>query len=183
MRSYTFEGIILKRLNIGEADKLVTFFTKEKGKITLKVRGLRKINSKRAGSLELFNLVKASAVRGRGLIDTLTEVQVLAHHGDWKNFLGKINLAYQLCEVIDKLLPDEEAHPQIFSLLSENLNQISYLKNDWESQMRSWLIGLMVELGYWPQKKEFTGDINQFIENIIQRPINSPKILNKLRSR
>jgi DNA repair protein RecO (recombination protein O) len=183
MRSYSFEGIILKRINIGEADKLITFFTKEKGKITLKVRGLRKISSKRAGSLELFNLVKASAVKGRGTIDTLTEVQVLAHHGDWKNFLGKINLAYQLCEVIDKILPEEEAHPQVFRQLSDYLSQISYLKNDWESQMRIWLISLLVELGYWPQQKEFTGDINQYIENIVQRPINSPRILNKLRSR
>ena len=124
MRTYTVEGIVIKRQNIGEADKLITLFTETLGKITLLARGIRKSSSRRVGSLELFNQVKVSAARGRGELDTLTEVQVLNSFSPWRRFLGRITLAYQLCEIVDKLTPDRQPHPEIFTLLSLSLSQI-----------------------------------------------------------
>ena len=84
MRTYTVEGIVIKRQNIGEADKLITLFTETLGKITLLARGIRKSSSRRVGSLELFNQVKVSAARGRGELDTLTEVQLLNSFSPWR---------------------------------------------------------------------------------------------------
>ena len=181
MRSYTTEGIVIKRSNFGEAGKLITLFTKDQGKVTLIARGLRKLSSKRAGSLELFNLVKFHAVQGKTSLDTLTEVQFLNSFPSWKKHLGRITLAYQLCEAIDKLTPDREPHPEIFAILKNSLFEIGKLKIDWKLKIEDWLIEISRELGYWPRDQKFSGDIYSFLETITSRPLHSPKLLNRLK--
>jgi DNA repair protein RecO len=180
MHSYTLEGIIIKRLNVGEADKIITLFSREMGKVSLKAAGIRKLQSKRAGPLELFNRVKVSAVRGRGNLDVLTEVDILDTFSSWKHHLGRVNIAYQLVEVIDKLTPDSQPHPQVFSILSGALSDINTLGPDWKDNLEDWFLDILKDLGYWPKEEEFSGDIYKFIEEIIGRPLHSPGILKKL---
>ncbi|TSC88353.1 MAG: DNA repair protein RecO (recombination protein O) [Microgenomates group bacterium Gr01-1014_16] len=181
MYSYTDEGIVIKRSNIGEAGKLITIFSKTHGKITAIAKGLRKPTSKRAGLLELFNLVKFHAVQGRGEIDTITEVILIESYSSWRKHLGRVTLAYQLAEVIDKLTPDHQPHPEIFEILSDSLSHISLLKNDWKLSLESWILNILIELGYWPKAKQFTGNIWKYVESIVNRPLHSPKLLNKLK--
>ncbi len=181
MNSYSDLGVVLKRLNLGEADKLVTLYTLHHGKVTAIARGLRKPTSKRAGSLELFNIVKSSFIKGKGDLDTLAEVQILESNPGWRRHLGRVNLAYQLAEVVDKLTPDHQPHPEIFTILSQSLSQIGEFGRDWELKIKNLKLKILVELGYWPKLREFTGDVDQFIESLINRPLNSPKILEKLR--
>jgi len=58
MKSYKTEGIIIKRKNFGEADRILTIFTKNKGKISIVAKGVRKINSRRAPHIELLQKQK-----------------------------------------------------------------------------------------------------------------------------
>ncbi len=181
MRSFTVEGVVIKRSNLGEADRIITLFTKSHGKIAVVARGVRKLTSRRAGSLELFNLVKAQVVAGRGELDTLAEVQVLETFKSWRKHLGRVNLAYQLCEAVDKLTADHQPHPQVFEILSLSLSQISHLNSDWKLKIEDWLLEILIDLGFWPADKEFAGDVTEFIEEISSRPYNSPKLLQKLK--
>jgi len=179
--SYTDEGIVIKRSNIGEAGKLITIFSKNHGKITAIAKGLRKPTSKRAGLLELFNLVKFHAVQGRGELDTLTEVQLIDSFSSWRKHLGRVTLAYQLAEVIDKLTPDHQPHPEIFEILSGSLSQISKYGSDWSLKIKNLKLKILRELGYWPEDREFLEDIDTHIEQLINRPLHSPKLLSKLK--
>ena len=181
MNSYSVEGIVIKRHNLGEADKLITLFTPDHGKITVMAKGIRKLSSKRAGSLELFNLVKAAIVKGRGDLDTLTEVQTLHTFSSWRKHLGRVTLAYQLAEVVDKLTPDRQPHPRVFEILKNSLSQIGNLKIDWKTKIDQWLLNILIDLGYWPLHKPFTGDIQSFMEDIANRPLHSHKLLNRLK--
>lgn len=181
MYSYTDEGIVIKRSNIGEADKFITLFSKNHGKITAIAKGLRKPTSKRAGLLELFNLIKFHAVQGRGGLDTLTEVQLINSFSSWRKYLGRVTLAYQLAEAIDKITPDRDPHPEIFEILSLSLSQISNLKFDWKLNIEHWTLNILQELGYWPKNQDFSGDVYEFLERILSRPLHSPKFLSKLK--
>ena len=183
MNSYSDIGIVLKRSNLGEADKLVTFYTQHHGKVTAIARGLRKPTSKRAGSLELFNVVKTSFIKGKGELDTIAEAQILESHPGWRRHLGRVNLAYQLAEVIDKLTPDHQPHPEILEILRESLSKIGSFGIDWQLKIKNLKLKILVELGYWPKAKEFIGEVDQFIEGLINRPLNSPKLLIKLRGK
>lgn len=181
MASYKVEGIILKRSNFGEAGKLITLFSRDHGKITLKAIGIRKTTSKRAGSLELFNHVKAVVIKGKGDLDTLTEVETLNVFASWKKFLGRITLAYQLAETVDKLTPDRQPHPEIFDILLQSLSQIGSLTDNWKQATDDWLVQIMQELGYLEKEVSFTGDIQRLIEETSLRPLHSPKLLSRLK--
>jgi len=181
MRSHNLEGIIIKRINVGEADKIITVFTRELGKISLKATGIRKLQSKRAGVLELFNHVKITAVHGRGNLDVLTEVDIQNTFSSWKHHLGRVNIAYQLAEVIDKLTPDGQPHPQVFEILNTAFLEINELDSNWNLKLETWILDIIKDLGYWPAEEIFTGDIYKFIEEIINRPLHSPGILKRLK--
>lgn len=181
MHSYTDEGIVIKRHNFGETDKIISLYTKTHGKITLMARGIRKLTSKRAGSLDLFNQIKFHAVSGRGEMDTLTEVQLMSDHMNWKKHLGRVNVAYQLCELIDKLTADRQSHPEIYNILSLSLSQITTLGVDWELQIKNLKLKILEELGYWHEDKKHAGNLDDLIESLSERPLHAHKILAKLR--
>lgn len=181
MHSYTDIGLVIKRHNLGEADKLITLYSKDHGKVTLKARGVRKLTSKRAGSIDLFNYIKFHAVSGRGEIDTLTEVENISDFSNWKIHLGRVNIAYQLCELVDKLTPDHEPHPEIFNILKDLLLKIGELGLDWELEIVNWKLSILEKLGYWDKSKVFDGDVNQFVESVSERPLHAHKILHMLK--
>ncbi len=181
MRSYNLEGIIIKRINFGETDKIITLYTRDRGKVSLMAKGIRRISSRRAGSLELFNLVKVSAVPGRGQLDILTEVQLIKPYSAWKAHIGRVNIAYQMIETIDKLTPENQPHEKIFEILNLALDHIGNLGSQWQATTQTWLLEILRELGFWPHNQEFTGDIYEFIEKISERPLNSPKLLKRLK--
>jgi DNA repair protein RecO (recombination protein O) len=180
VKKFNFTGVVISRRNVGEADKLITFYSLEMGKITLRAGGVRKITSKRAGSLELFNLVRASGVSGRGQIFTLTEVQLLNSYSSWKGQLGRVNLAYQVSEAVARLTPDSEPHPEVYTLLTGYLDSISSLGDDWQQQTSDFLLQLLVILGFWPEDKSYSGDIYALVESVSNQKFNSSQVLRKI---
>ncbi len=181
MKSISLEGIVIKRHNFGEADKILTIFSKQHGKISVIAKGVRKTTSRRAGSLELFNLIKCQVVQGKNNMTILTEVQLLDPFSSWRSHLGRVNIAYQLSEVLDKLLPEYEPHLEVYEQATSYLKDIGRLTDDWKMVTKHWFVTILSELGYWPVGENFDGDIYEFIEEIISRPLHSPKLLNRLK--
>ena len=83
--SFKTEGIILKRMNYGEADRILTIYTLHHGKIRAMAKGVRKLQSRKAGSLELFNHSVLFLIKGKNL-DLVTEAQTIDL---FKSFLPK----------------------------------------------------------------------------------------------
>src|SRR3989304_6032467 len=104
MRSDKTEGIIIKRKNFGEADRMLTVLTPRHGKIKIIAKGVRKISSRRSSHVELLNLSILTLHEGKILI--LTEAETLNHFQDLKDNLKKSGLAFYLCELVDGLLPE-----------------------------------------------------------------------------
>src|SRR5437773_110507 len=77
MPVYKAEGIVIRRANLGEADRLVTLFCLDHGKVTVAARGARKMKSRFVGRLELFSHVRALLAVGRTL-DVVSQVGVAA---------------------------------------------------------------------------------------------------------
>jgi DNA repair protein RecO (recombination protein O) len=181
MAVYKTEAIVLRRINFGEADKILTVFSKHYGKIRLIAKGIRKMTSRKGGSLELFNRVTLFLVRGRNL-DLVSEVQVKDSFSGFRKDLERVSLAYYLCELVDKLCPDRQSHEEIFSLLVKNLAGLE--KPDLDNQERdkmtqSFEKELLKILGFWPEEEKKT-NAQLFIEEIIERKLKAPRFLTKL---
>ena len=64
-RLYRLQGIILRRRDLGEADRLLTVFTRDRGKLNLLAKGVRRAASRKAGHIEPFTYRSCSLQRAR----------------------------------------------------------------------------------------------------------------------
>lgn len=124
MRAFKTEGIIIKRRDFRDADRILTVFTKQYGKIQVKAAGIRRIPSRRSPHVELLNHAVLTLYKGNAF-PVLTEAQAIEHYAPIKNDLSKIGFAYHICELIDKLCPDNQENSQIFFQLKNILNRLS----------------------------------------------------------
>src|SRR5512132_1914795 len=117
MERFEEEALVLSTLDYGEADRLVTLFTKGRGKVTAFSAGARKSKRRFAGALEPFTLLKARLCERRG--DTYRLDGVDVETGFWavRGELRLIARALYCVELCRELVKDGEAHPELFSLL------------------------------------------------------------------
>ena len=92
---YKTEGIILSQKKIGEADKLLAIYTKDRGKIFCIAKGARKPLSRKTGHIELGNWCKLYIAQGKNL-DILTEAILIKNFGGDNTSEQKSNMIYHL---------------------------------------------------------------------------------------
>ena len=74
-KSIRVQAMILAHYNYGESDRFVRMLTPDRGKLSALARGVRKMNSRKAGHLEPFTVVSAQLVQGRGSAWTVQQVE------------------------------------------------------------------------------------------------------------
>jgi len=176
-RSYTSEGIVLARKNYGEADRIISVFSKDKGRIAFIAKGTRRPKSRKRGHIEIFNRVKFQAVTGRGL-DIITEAEVIDDFKDIRKSLKKISLAYYFMEVIGRITHEGEGNTGVYDLLLESLEKLKSAKLLKKLRLE-FLNSLLILLGYWPQGKSLP-DPDQKLEEVIERQIYSARVGKRL---
>ncbi len=175
-KNYKLEGIILKRKNYAEADRLLTIFTKQKGKICCLAKGVRKINSKRAPFLELFNQIRLYLVKGWNF-DLISEVELIQNFPHIQRKLTKISQVYWLVELIEKLSAEGQKNLIIYNLLLtylEKINKENYLPTELMLEFQK---KLLLTLGFGLPKIVNQKNLDKFIEHILNKKINSRKLL------
>jgi len=171
--TYKTEGIVLKRKNFGEADKILTIYTKHYGKIKVLAKGIRKPTSKKSPTLELFNWVKIFVSRGRGL-DIIKESQIIRSFRGWKKNLGKVEVAFYFCELVERLAPENVPNLKIFNLLTGSLLGLSQInEGSLEQAVKIFEQRILEESGFWPKGNKPKIDFKEYIEKIIERKLKS----------
>ena len=122
-RSYHCEALTLKKFPVGEADLLVTLYTREKGKVRAMARGARRSNSKLVGHFEPLTQVKLSLAQGRDL-DYVTQAQVLSGFASLKDNLGAITKGLYLAELVDGFGSEANPNQPLYRLVIDALQAI-----------------------------------------------------------
>jgi len=178
MRQQKTEGIIIKRNNYSEADRLLTIFTKRLGKIRVKAAGVRKLTSRRSPHIELLNLSVVSLYQGKGM-PVLTEVTCVDNFSGIKEDLSKVGFAYHVCELIDGLCAENEENEVIFELLHETLTRLGSKENI-VSVINEFEIELLTILGFYRQSNTSSAiDTTSYIEQILEKKLKTKRILHK----
>lgn len=175
--TYSSEGFILGRRNFGEADRIITIFTKDFGKISLMAKGVRKLTSRKRGGIEIFNKIKFSGVKGKSL-DILTEVSVLESYDITRSDLRRVSVGYYFCELIGKTTRDNEKHEELFNILNEYFKKLEVSGNLKELRL-NFIKDMLVELGFWPSGKKIDNP-DMVLESIIERKLNSSRVGKKM---
>ena len=176
MSTYKTEGVILKRSNYGEADRILTIYTKQYGKIRAIAKGVRKITSRKGGNLELFNHCVLFLAEGRNL-DIITEAQVVNSFSRLSQDLEKTAGAFYLVELVDQLTPDGQANRQVFDLLVSALAKLLDCQTD--QVLADFEVSLLRLLGFWSDTID-RRSVKSYIESIIERKLRSPEFQNKV---
>jgi DNA repair protein RecO (recombination protein O) len=129
MNKQTTDGIILKRVNFGEADKILTLLTPEKGKIRAIAKGVRREKSKLAGGLELLSVSQIGYISGRGDLQQIVSSRLSKHYSDIVTDFERVQLAYKAIEWIDKITEDDD-NGEYYEYLKQAFEQLDDLKND-----------------------------------------------------
>ena len=178
------EGIVIKRKNFGETDKIITVFTRNQGKIRLIAKGIRKISSRRASHIELFKHVKITYNKFKALF-VLTDALSMDEYNFSDKNLNKLAYAYYLSEIIDQLVPESQPMEDIFELFKKSLKEISQLEytKDLDKQFPYLASGIMATLGYLPQNTVVTlPNLVNLVEDLSERRLKTPKLLLHLAS-
>jgi DNA repair protein RecO (recombination protein O) len=180
MHNFKTEGIIVKRRNFNEADRIVTILTKEFGKLQVKATGVRRITSRRSSHVELLNLTALSLYKGQHM-PVLIEAQMLENFQKIKDDLDKTGFAYHICELVDGLCPEGQEQGNVFELVKTTLTQLETTE-DPLLIIHAFEISLLTQLGYWhrSQEESVSFDTHQFIESILERRLKSHRIFASL---
>ncbi len=122
-RLYRTEAVVLRRLDLGEADRLLTVFTPDHGKLRLVAKGVRRPSSRKAGHLEPFTRADLLLARGREL-DIITQAQALDQFPQLRDDLLRLGMASYVAELLDRFAVQEE-NRQLYDLLVETLGRVS----------------------------------------------------------
>ncbi len=145
-RAYKARGIVLRARNLGEADKIYSLFTDERGKVDAVAKGIRRAKSHLSGRLEFGAESALSLHRGRNL-DVIVGAEVIAQR--WIVEPDAFAAASVVLETIDALCEPDLAMPEIYTLLSGALAALA-ASEDPTALLPRFSVRLLTELGVAP---------------------------------
>lgn len=148
--SFRVSAVVLRHSDMGEADRLLVLYTRERGKLRVIAKGARKVTSRKAGHLEPFTHVSLQLAQGRDLMIVTQAETVNAFLGIGES-LNKMGNAAYVIELLDRLMyEDERGDPAAFNLLLETLKRIETEEDAWTAA-RYYELRLLDHAGFRPQ--------------------------------
>ncbi len=163
MPSLTTEGLILKRKDFGEADRVLTALTPRFGKISIIAKGVRRITSRRAGNIELLNMVKLHLFKAKNY--NLSEAESIETFPKIKANLTLSTNAFHILELVDRLTPEEQKTANVYELTIAILKLLE--KNPRQIFLRAFEVKLLSLLGFW--SVDAIKDLTSEQKNLLER--------------
>ncbi len=116
MERFVDEALVLGTVDYGDADRVVTLFTKGRGKLSAFAAGARKSRRRFAGALEPCTWLRAQLVERRGSTLRLDGVDVVQAFAGLRFDLSRIGRALYVVELCRELLRDQEPHTELFDV-------------------------------------------------------------------
>jgi DNA repair protein RecO (recombination protein O) len=152
-RSFRVEAVVLRHSDYGEADRLLTLYTRQLGKTRAIAKGARKIASRKAGHIEPFTHVRLQLAKGRDML-ILTQADTVDAYQPLREDLVLTSQAAYILELLDRFTyEDELENSVIFRLLTDTLARLASKADPW-LVTRYYEMRLLDQLGFRPQLVE-----------------------------
>jgi DNA repair protein RecO (recombination protein O) len=148
-RTYRTEAIVLKRADFGEADRLLTLYSKEFGKIRAIAKGARKPQSRKTGHVELFMRSKFFIAKGRSL-DIITQAEMIDAYAPLRDDLLHVSHASYAVELLDRFTVEDDPHIGMYNLLDHTLTRFAET-DDLSLATRYYELHLLSQTGFQPR--------------------------------
>jgi DNA repair protein RecO (recombination protein O) len=124
MSLYRDEGVVLRTWKLGEADRIVVLFTRDRGKVRAVAKGVRKTKSKFGARMEPTSHVALQLYEGREL-DIVTQAESIDHLGALRDDLDRLTRATAMLEAIDVLAQERNPDRGLYTMLVGGLRTLA----------------------------------------------------------
>lgn len=145
-RSFTTTGIVLRMADLGDADRFITVYTPDRGKLTCIGKGIRSIKSRRNTQVELMNRIKLQLWKSRQNY-YLTECKIEERFPEMKQKMDSLSSATFVVEATEKLTPEGENIKPLFPLLDETLSLMEFYPDKHHLLREAFLLKLLNLMG------------------------------------
>jgi DNA repair protein RecO (recombination protein O) len=115
------QGIVLRSLRYGEADRILHLYTLERGRVAAIAKGVRRARSRFGGRLEPFFHLQLHLHEGRSELLTVTGADTVAAHARLREHARALDTAGRACDAVARLFEAGDPHPPVFHLLANGL--------------------------------------------------------------
>jgi len=156
-REYQTEAVIIRKIRLGEADRIITLYSPTLGKIQAVAKAVRKPKSKLSGHLELLTYSAVTLARGKNL-DTVIGSQTINTFLPLRKNLEATSAGLYLAELVNLFTAEADRidNRRLFNLFVSTLEQLS-LSAGCELCLRYFEMQLLSHAGYRPQLKVCAG--------------------------
>ena len=148
-RTYRAEAIVLRTLDLGEADRILTLLTRHFGKIKAIAKGIRRPTSRLAGYAEPLSHATFQLARGREL-DVLTGAEPRSTYRAVREDLDRIAAAWYIAEVADRSTAEHAPAAPVFDLVESALRHLE-IGHAPSLVCRWWDLHLLDRTGFRPE--------------------------------
>jgi DNA repair protein RecO (recombination protein O) len=150
-RTQRIEAIVLKHADFGEADRLLTLYSREQGKLRALAKGARKPGSRKGGHLEPFSRATLLLSKGRELA-VVEQAEAIELNSALSQDLVALGYASYVVELLDKFSADHDENRGVYRLLRDTLVRLG---SEGEKQLavRFYEIKLLEQVGFRPELK------------------------------
>jgi DNA repair protein RecO (recombination protein O) len=125
MRSRT-EAVIIGSMNLGEADKLVTFFSVDRGRLRGVAKNARKSFRRFGAGLELFTHTRLQLFeREHQELLRIESADIISQHFDIARDLARLAVGSVMLELVNEVAPEGERNSQAFLVLGHVLHLLN----------------------------------------------------------
>ena len=125
MPLYKTKAIVLKSQRWGEADRIVTFYTEQVGKLRGIARGARRMKSRFGSALEPFRLIDLTIFeKNAENLARVSQADICESFGIIRENLLFMTAAARMVNVTQAVTPDRDPNPYVFQTLIEGLRML-----------------------------------------------------------
>ncbi len=146
---YNADAIVVRVRDFQEADKLVTLFTRERGKVQAIARGARRPRSRLAAVTQLFTHCRVQCYGGRNL-DTLSQAEITESFRLLREDLTRMAYGTYLCELTDAVIQEDQSLEDGYLLLLTSLHLLATAGVDAGLVSQAFVLKLLALLGLRP---------------------------------
>ena len=151
-RTFKTEAVVLRSIRLGEADRVLHLYTRERGRLGAVAKGVRRVRSRFGGRLEPLFRVRLILHEGRGELSTVTSAETVHPHAALRGRRQSLERATEACEAVLRLFDASEANLAAYNLLC---HELAVLDSDPSAATRgqslAFRLKLLLAAGFLPE--------------------------------
>jgi DNA repair protein RecO (recombination protein O) len=142
-------GIVIREVNTGEADKIITIFSKSLGKISAIANGAKKTKSSMSAGTQFLCYCDFVLFKGRSMY-SISSCEIIAPFYEIRNDIIKLTYAAHMADILEDVIQENQPASKLLQLFLNCLHMLTKQNRNPELVTRIFELRLLSIMGYMP---------------------------------